>query len=35
MESDFHNDLNTQLSYWPAYTGNHLQEAVSQIGYGR
>ena len=28
-KGDFHNDLNTQLSYWPAYTGNHLQEAVS------
>ncbi|MBU4255364.1 MAG: hypothetical protein KJ727_12285 [Acidobacteria bacterium] len=23
---DFHHDLNTQLSYWPAYTGNHLKE---------
>lgn len=26
-KGDFHNDLNTQLSYWPAYTGNHLKEA--------
>ncbi len=26
-KGDFHSDLNTQLSYWPAYTGNHLQEA--------
>jgi alpha-L-fucosidase 2 len=26
-KGDFHNDLNTQLSYWPAYTGNHLTEA--------
>jgi alpha-L-fucosidase 2 len=26
-KGDFHNDLNTQLSYWPAYTGNHLAEA--------
>lgn len=26
-KGDFHNDLNTQLSYWPAYTSNHLQEA--------
>jgi len=26
-KGDFHHDLNTQLSYWPAYTGNHLQEA--------
>lgn len=28
-KGDFHHDLNTQLSYWPCYTGNHLQEAVS------
>lgn len=28
-KGDFHNDLNTQLSYWPAYTGNHLAEAVT------
>lgn len=27
-KGDFHNDLNTQLSYWPTYTGNHLQEAI-------
>ncbi|WP_164122327.1 glycosyl hydrolase family 95 catalytic domain-containing protein [Sphingobacterium sp. xlx-130] len=26
-KGDFHNDLNTQLSYWPAYTSNHLSEA--------
>ena len=26
-KGDFHNDLNTQLSYWPAYTSNHLKEA--------
>ncbi len=24
-KGDFHHDLNTQLSYWPAYTGNHLE----------
>ena len=23
-KGDFHHDLNTQLSYWPSYTGNHL-----------
>lgn len=23
-KGDIHNDLNTQLSYWPAYTANHL-----------
>lgn len=28
-KGDFHNDLNTQLSYWPAYTGNHLDEAAT------
>jgi hypothetical protein len=28
-KGDFHNDLNTQLSYWPAYTGNHLKEAAT------
>ena len=28
-KGDLHHDLNTQLSYWPAYTGNHLSEAVS------
>ncbi len=26
-KGDFHNDLNTQLSYWPTYTSNHLAEA--------
>ena len=28
-KGDFHHDLNTELSYWPCYSGNHLQEAVS------
>jgi alpha-L-fucosidase 2 len=28
-KGDFHNDLNTQLSYWPAYSGNHLKEAAT------
>lgn len=28
-KGDYHHDLNTQLSYWPFYTGNHLKE-----GYG-
>lgn len=26
---DFHNDLNTQLSYWPGYAGNHLEESAA------
>lgn len=29
-KGDFHHDLNTQLSYWPSYSGNHLEE---EIGY--
>ena len=28
---DYHHDLNTELSYWPAYTGNHLQEAMGYL----
>ncbi|RFM26891.1 glycosyl hydrolase family 95 catalytic domain-containing protein [Deminuibacter soli] len=28
-KGDFHNDLNTQLSYWPAYTANHLTQAAT------
>jgi alpha-L-fucosidase 2 len=28
-KGDFHNDLNTQLSYWPSYCSNHLNEAAS------
>ena len=27
-KGDFHHDLNTQMSYWPAYTANHLEEAM-------
>jgi len=32
-KGDFHNDLNTQLSYWPVYTGNHLIEGDSYINW--
>lgn len=28
---DYHNDLNTQLSYWPVYEGNHLAEGKAYI----
>lgn len=28
-KGDFHNDLNTQLSYWPCYSGNHLEEGLA------
>ena len=27
-KGDFHHDLNTQLSYWPAYGANHLDEEI-------
>lgn len=30
-KGDYHHDLNTQLSYWPAYAGNHLSEAMGYI----
>jgi len=28
-KGDFHNDLNTELSYWPAYSANHLDEELA------
>ena len=28
---DYHHDLNTQLSYWPCYSGNHLQEGLGYL----
>ena len=28
---DYHHDLNTQLSYWPAYIGNHLDEGLGYL----
>lgn len=30
-KGDYHHDLNTQLSYWPAYTGNHLTEGIGYL----
>lgn len=30
-KGDFHHDLNTQLSYWPAYSANHLAEEIGFI----
>lgn len=30
-KGDYHHDLNTQLSYWPTYTGNHLQEGLGYL----
>lgn len=31
-KGDLHHDLNTQLSYWPSYSSNHLEEG---LGYYR
>jgi len=28
-KGDYHHDLNTQLSYWPCYSSNHLEEGLS------
>lgn len=28
---DYHHDLNTQLSYWPVYAGNHLDEGLAYV----
>jgi len=28
-KGDFHNDLNTQLSYWPCYSGNRMEEGLA------
>jgi len=28
-KGDYHHDLNTQLSYWPGYTGNHIDLTAS------
>ncbi len=30
-KGDFHHDLNTQLSYWPSYSGNHLEEGIAYL----
>lgn len=30
-KGDYHHDLNTELSYWPAYTGNHLTEGLGYL----
>jgi alpha-L-fucosidase 2 len=30
-KGDYHHDLNTQLSYWPCYSANHLQEGMSYL----
>ena len=32
-KGDYHHDLNTELSYWPAYTGNHLEGEEGYINW--
>ncbi len=32
-KGDIHNDLNVQLSYWPAYSGNHLTEEEGLVNW--
>lgn len=32
-KGDFHNDLNTQLSYWPSYSSNHLTQESGFIAW--
>lgn len=32
-KGDFHHDLNTQLSYWPAYSANHLDLELGFINW--
>ncbi|MBN2592342.1 MAG: glycoside hydrolase N-terminal domain-containing protein [Sedimentisphaerales bacterium] len=30
-KGDYHHDLNTELCYWPAYSGNHLEGALGFV----
>lgn len=30
-KGDYHHDLNTQLSYWPCYTGNQLENGLAYL----
>jgi alpha-L-fucosidase 2 len=32
-KGDFHHDLNTQLSYWPSYSANHLEESMGYLNH--
>lgn len=32
-KGDYHHDLNTQLSYWPCYSSNHLEEGMPYLDY--
>jgi alpha-L-fucosidase 2 len=30
-KGDYHHDLNTELSYWPAYSANHLEDGLGYL----
>ncbi|WP_295677003.1 glycoside hydrolase family 95-like protein [uncultured Mucilaginibacter sp.] len=30
-KGDYHHDLNTQLSYWPCYSANHLEDGLAYL----
>lgn len=32
-KGDYHHDLNTELSYWPAYSGNHIDGAEGFVNW--
>lgn len=32
-KGDYHHDLNTELSYWPCYSGNRIEEGLSYLDY--
>jgi alpha-L-fucosidase 2 len=32
-KGDYHHDLNTELCYWPAYSGNHLDEEFGFVNW--
>jgi len=32
-KGDYHSDLNTELSYWPSYSSNHLDEGMAFLDY--
>lgn len=32
-KGDYHHDLNTELSYWPSYSSNHLEGAIGYVNW--
>ena len=32
-KGDYHHDLNTELSYWPCYSGNHLEGGLGYLNW--